>query len=226
LKVLFLPGLDGTGLLFNDVINALPDNIDIEIISLNQTQGATNQDQAKQIAKRFAQFELFIVAESYSGRIAYELCNILEGNVIGIVFIASFISRPSFTSKFATFFPTPLLKPNFINNWLIQKVGFSGQTDYELANQVFKSLANADPMKLKERLRNISELKDPQKTHIVPVTYIRPTRDYLVSNNAVDEVNLAFKNMNTISISGGHFIAQSRAEECAKIIEHAVSNTH
>jgi len=54
------------------------------------------------------------------------------------------------------------------------------------------------------------------------VVYIKPTNDLLVNNRAVDEVKSVFNNTRVVTISGGHFIAQTHPIECANIIKRAV----
>lgn len=55
------------------------------------------------------------------------------------------------------------------------------------------------------------------------VTYIRPSRDLLVSSGAVRLLSEKCYNFKQISVRGGHFIAQSHPVECAKIISNAVN---
>jgi len=215
--------MDGTGLLFGSLIESLPKGFNIEVVCLNDISGATYIDQAKEIANRFLESNIFIVAESYSGRIAYELCNILGSRVSGVVFIASFISSPSVLSRLASFLPISLLKPYSINKWLIDKVGFGGNGDSDLIGQVFESLSKADIVKLKQRLKNIAELNAPKVVHSTPATYIQPTRDYLVSAKAVHTIGTLFSNIAVVTLPGGHFIAQENPCGCSEVIQCAVA---
>lgn len=218
MKVVLLPGLDGTGILFKELVEALPDNFDIEVISLDSLSASSYLEQAHQVASKFNNTTVFLVAESYSGRIAYELCDILRGKVVGLVFLASFVSSPSKISKLASFLPISFLKPYPINQWLIKKIGFGDYGDHNLVSRAFESISKAEKVKLKERLRNIARLDMPTKIHNVHAVYIRPTRDYLVSEKSVLAISKVFNNMRVVTLPGGHFIAQTNPEGCARII--------
>ncbi|NMM39567.1 hypothetical protein [Pseudoalteromonas arctica] len=85
MKILLLPGLDGTGLLFEKVTENLPENLDTEVISYELLKGVTYAEQGAELAKRFKDTDIYIVAESYSGRVAYEFISYLA-----VVFEASY----------------------------------------------------------------------------------------------------------------------------------------
>ncbi|WP_299945098.1 hypothetical protein [uncultured Microbulbifer sp.] len=101
MKILLLPGLDGTGLLFRHLIEALPESLDLELISFFDFPQKIYLEQAQRLAELFSDRQLFLVAESYSGRIAYELCSLMSNKIKGVVLIASFISPPSKVSRLA-----------------------------------------------------------------------------------------------------------------------------
>ncbi len=218
MKLVFLPGLDGTGLLFNRLIDALPKDLSIEIFSLDEIAGDTYYEQANELAKRFENENIIIVAESYSGRIAYELCGILGNKIKGIVFLASFISSPSLISKLAGYLPLLFIKPLVITKFIVNLIGFNGSGRKAEIDSIFHSLQKCNKTKIKSRLRNISKLTKPDVVYKQPVTYIKPHNDYLVSGGAVRVLQDIFVNLNVVTVQGGHFIAQSNPEECSKIV--------
>lgn len=224
MKIVLLPGLDGTGYLFEDLLQHLPSTLEVEVVSYTEVTASTYSNQAKEIAQRFQGDDLFVVGESYSGPVAYELYYLLGSQVKGIVFLASFISPPSIYSRFASMLPTSLLKPNFLSRFLLYAFGFNLTGGSSLINPVFHSLECADKQKLKERLHNISSLKKPSEGLGCPVTYIQPSRDLLVSNRSVQELAALCPSFNKVEVSGGHFIAQFNPVTCAKIISHAIEN--
>ncbi|GAA5442455.1 hypothetical protein Misp06_00629 [Microbulbifer sp. NBRC 101763] len=73
LKLVFLPGLDGTDILFNDLIKALPKTLNYEAIYLPELEGQDCSEQAVSLEKMTKEEILFLVVEFYSGRLAYEL---------------------------------------------------------------------------------------------------------------------------------------------------------
>jgi len=221
MKIVLLPGLDGTGLLFQNLIEYLPQDHEVELVSFELIYGLTYKEQAEELASKYKNEELLIVGESYSGRIAYELYHLLKGNVKGIVFLASFISRPSLLSLLARFVPVSFLAQNVLTESLLYLVGFNRSGDRSLVGPVFSSLRNANKLKLKSRLRNISHLKKPTLDILCPVIYVRPSKDRLVSSSAVKALASKCASYREISIEGGHFIAQVNPVACAKVINSA-----
>ena len=111
MKLVMLPGLDGTGLLFENLAQELSRKFEVTIISFEGVSGQSYQQQAAEIAEQLKNDCIFIIAESYSGPIAYALTQLLKPNQIaGIVFLASFISRPSPIARMAHLIPSVLLK--------------------------------------------------------------------------------------------------------------------
>ena len=223
MKIILLPGLDGTGSLFDELIKNLDEDNEVEVISYEDISGEIFIDQAKEIAMRVTDMDVLLVGESYSGRVAYELNQLLGSRVRAIVFIASFISSPSFLSKFAVLLPVALLKQNFLSTYLLKVFGFNGKASQKQTDSVFNSLRMANRPKLKARLKNIAALSNPANTIDCHVTYIRPTRDLLVGKRSVNNLESICSRFHITSVSGGHFIAQSAPVACAKVISNAAN---
>lgn len=223
MKIILLPGLDGTGLLFDKLKESFPENLDIEVISYDSLEGISYSEQASEIANRFEGIDIYIVGESYSGRVAYELFKLRRHRVKGIVFLAGFISSPSILSKFAGFVPVSLIAPNFLTKNLLYLLGFSLIGGSSLSERVFASISKANKYKLKSRLRNIAGLDEPAQSITCPVTYIRPSKDLLVSASAVRLLSKKCSSFIQVTVNGGHFIAQSNPVECAQVICNAAN---
>jgi hypothetical protein len=91
-----LPGLHGTGELFERFlaefdsqtqIVELPDNINQDVKTL-----------ADYVSKRLPDDSLMILAESFSGSLIPSILNHSPNRIIGIIFLASFISCPNSAS--------------------------------------------------------------------------------------------------------------------------------
>ncbi|NRA62477.1 MAG: hypothetical protein HRU25_16560 [Psychrobium sp.] len=53
MKLILLPGLDGTGLLFEPLINIMPDNVDFDIITLSIDKEGSIQNQVNDIVSTY-----------------------------------------------------------------------------------------------------------------------------------------------------------------------------
>ncbi|WP_444939352.1 alpha/beta fold hydrolase [Microbulbifer sp. JMSA002] len=223
MKIILLPGLDGTGYLFKDLMKELPSTLHVEVVSYSSISSLSYYGQAQEIASLYADEDVLIVGESYSGRVAYELCSLLGERVKGLVFLASFVSRPSIYSRLASIIPTSILKPNHLTRLLLYIVGFNMSGGIQLVSPVFHSLGHTDIKKLKERLRNIAYVDKPTKKITCPVTYIKPSKDLLIASRSVQYLASLCPNFTKIEVLGGHFIAQSNPVACAKAITNAAN---
>ncbi len=215
--------MDGTGLLFNELILNIPSEFDREVICLNEIQGVSYRQQAEQIAEKIGSSSVLVVAESYSGRIAYELCSILGARVSKVVFIASFVSCPGVLAKLAAVLPEYFLKPNLFPNWLMKMLCFDGRGNRVLMDQVRQAITQVKPSALKRRLLNIAELDEPKVQQSTAAVYIRPTNDRLVAYDAVKVLGNIYPELSVESVEGGHFIAQTAPESCARVIVRATT---
>jgi len=222
-KILLLPGLDGTGILFDRLVSALPNDLDVQIISLDSLIGTSFSEQAQSVADSLNDTEFIIVAESYSGRMGYELCHLLGERVKRVIFLASFVSSPSIISKWAHLMPIFLLRPNIFSKWLLTNIGFSGEGNTILTAHVFESLNRAKKDKLKQRLKNISKLNTPFRMLATQAVYIQAEKDHLVSERVVNIIEKLFINVSMVKLSGGHFVAQIHPNKCAQIIMREVA---
>lgn len=221
IKLILLPGMDGTGNLFEPILTYLPPSIDAEVIALSSLSGNDILSQAEEIAKLIGNQEVIIFAESYSGSIAYELTQMNEVNIKHLIFVASFLSRPSYLSKFGPIAPLFALRlnlvPSFLLSWLF--FGSCKRNDLvKLFKQTLKLVANRT---LKARLRTIASLTEPKKSINLPCTYIQATKDKLVHSNSITIFQKLCVNLKIEKIVGGHFIAQSNPKKCAEIVYKA-----
>ena len=217
--------MDGTGLLFDALVQYLPatNSIEFEVICLNNLNNQSYWGQAKEIAAIIGSAEVILVAESYSGKIANDLCVLLKGQILDIVFIASFVTVPTSFCKLASLLPTGLINSKCIPDRALSYFCFSGHGDKQTISGVRNVIQSVRPEIIKQRLNNMSKLKLPDQVHHVRSIYIRPTRDRLVASNAVDDLTKIYPDLNLKWIEGGHFIAQTNPKECAKVIANAIA---
>ncbi|WP_462168577.1 alpha/beta fold hydrolase [Pseudoalteromonas lipolytica] len=221
IKLILLPGMDGTGKLFEPILASLPSNLDAQVITLSSLQGNDIKSQAEEVARLIGKQEVIIFAESYSGSIAYELAQFESVNIKHIVFAASFLSRPSYFSKFGAITPLFILRlnlvPSFILSWLF--FGSLKRNDQvKLFKQALKLVPNST---LKARLKIIASLTEPEKQIKVPCTYIQATKDKLVNPESITVFQRLCVNLKTERVIGGHFIAQSNPKKCAEVVSEA-----
>ncbi|MCB5214047.1 hypothetical protein LHL18_11190 [Rheinheimera aquimaris] len=224
MKLILLPGMDGTGLLFKPLLQFL-DGVEAEVISL-PSEGPQDYDSiSSAIAKRINQQDYVLLAESFSGGIAKALLQDKTHNIRHVIFVASFLSRPSrFRATLASFLPLRLLASiPLVSSFFIRFLLLGRDASAETVELFREALYQVDPKILRARLRYMASIKNSGNSFNSKATYIRPTKDILVSNREA-EFRKMFPNLEVIELEGPHFILQSQPEACAKHIKEVVGD--
>ncbi|MGH1486356.1 MAG: hypothetical protein ACRBCI_09040 [Cellvibrionaceae bacterium] len=230
IKVVLLPGMDGTGLLFKPLLDIIPNDINIEVIPLSQETDQSVESEVKRIEKIISDENIILFAESYSGRIAYELAKRSKISIKHIIFVASFLSTPSLLSsllsKLAQYFPISILRKRIVPQNIINWLCFRSVNSTALINLLYESINSVDACILKARLANISCLLKPQQILSIETTYIQASHDLFISNHALTEIQQLFQSVDLQKVSGGHFIAQANPQACLTIITNIINKNN
>ena len=220
LNFLLLPGMDGTGKLFKPFIDNAPKCFDIDFVRLIQEPQISYARQAKEIAQKINN-PVVLIAESYSGMVAMELLKEHPEKIKGVVFVASFIDPPSILSKLSYIVPSKLLSflrnnSAFVGRFLFGKWG----TD-ELIKLFVDAMLNVDEEVLKYRLTQVASIKPINSKYLTKCLYLKPSKDFLVSDNASFAFTEVFSNIEIVEVPGTHFLLQTNPKFCWEVIESA-----
>ena len=94
MKIILLPGLDGTGLLFKPFLELLPSQLDVITVAYPTNQKLGYGELTKLVLKQLPDDDFIIVAESFSGYIAYKIGLHKPPRLKKIIFVASFLQNP------------------------------------------------------------------------------------------------------------------------------------
>ena len=222
LKILLLPGMDGTGLMFEPFIKHAPTSTQITVIKLIQDVGVTYREQAEVIARSIEE-DVIIIAESYSGVIAHELTKFVPNSLKHMVFAASFLERPSMILPLINVAPNFMINYSLYPDFIVSRALF-GQYRSSYLSKLFKLAMSEVPIELlKFRLSQISNLKHSNDTSEIHSTYLQAQQDNLVANSSFNAFNRAYSQMNLRKLNGSHFLLQTNPIGCwAEILKIAV----
>ena len=223
IKLLLIPGMDGTGKLFNPLIELLPKSLSTQVICLNLLHSEEPKEQASEIASLIGKEEIVILAESYSGSIAYHLSLISDLNIKHIIFAASFLEPPSKLAKLSGCLPLSLIRRGFIPSFVLSRLFFAQRNNKKLVSLFLAALKLVDNSTLKQRLKTISSLASPTYEVGVPCTYVSAKSDYLVSKKSVHIFSKLCVNINVFRAKGGHFIVQSNPLYFSKLVQSVIA---
>ena len=110
--LVLMPGLDGTGLLFERFASALPPDIQTRIIKYPQ-HAARLDEYAAVVAEALPTGRVVLLAESFSGIVALDLLRNHQVSVESVIFVASFGSTPHrFLKVLRPLFPVLCVRPH------------------------------------------------------------------------------------------------------------------
>jgi len=226
MKIVLLPGLDGTGLLFKPLLKALPKNIEVLIVSYPVDLKLSYEDLLEFVVKQLPDEKIVLLAESFSGPIAYQLALDIPEKIESIIFVASFINNPrKFIMFLSRFLPIRLLLLLPIPELIVKIFLFGFNINKQMIDLFKQSIKQVQPEVLAFRLREISGLQQCHNTSDIRVTYIQAQNDKLVPRCCLDEFRKVFSNVNVIKLSGAHFILQAAPALCADTIVNSVVQT-
>ena len=212
IRVVLLPGLDGTDLLLARFIELAPPGYTVTVLSLPDDPADDYESLTCALASRLQDFApCHLVAESFSGPVGILLARRYPHVVDQLTLVASFGKSPA--PWFALWLPWSLL--------------FLLPLPLAVARYFFVADDHALAIRLRHAVRQTSTATLTKRIHCVlnvdvssdlaslrcPVRYLRPTRDRLVPARAVRRILAANGNVVVHEIDGPHLILQTRPEQ-------------
>lgn len=224
MKLVLLPGMDGTGVLFGPLLHKLG-GLDMEVIPLPSEGEQDYASLAGYVAARIKDRDCVVIAESFSGGIAEALLRDRNLNIRHTIFVASFLTSPSrLLSRVAAVLPIRALVAIPILAPLILRVFLLGRTATPETIALFrKAIGLVPPNTLRARLRQMASYRSAGHVFETDATYIHPTRDFLVGDRKA-EFRAVFPKLKLVEVKGPHFILQAEPGACAKHILAAVGH--
>jgi pimeloyl-ACP methyl ester carboxylesterase len=222
IELVFLPGLDGTGLSYGPLGEAMPENVRVTVVRYPTDQklsfGELVQCAYEQLPRNKP---LVLIAESFSGPIAIRLASSSPSNIKGIIFCATFMkfARPFLLGQ-AKYVPLVFLlskpMPDFILYFLVGGKPFSDKLA-PLFRQLEK-LVKPEIIAHRIRMLNDIDATGDARTLSLPCCYIQGAQDKLIPARCVVPFKKYLPGLIVKSVDGPHGILQAQPEKCVEII--------
>jgi pimeloyl-ACP methyl ester carboxylesterase len=223
MKVVLLPGLDGTGILFKPLTDILSKDIDIKVISYPTVYKVSYRGLVEFVMKQLPNEDFILVAESFSGPIAYEIALRKPKTIKSVIFTASFLENPRrHVLQLTRFLPMKLIFALPMPDFVVKHFFLGSSADEQLINLFRQSVRKVSPSVLSYRLKAIGKLSVIQKACDVNAIYIQASNDKLVPDSSVEIFKKMCKNLNIFRVQGTHCILQTNPLACAEIITDEV----
>ena len=215
-----MPGIDGTGIFFEPLIDALPPDIPVSVITYPPNAILSLEEHARFITKHFPTDNVIIVAESFSGLVGLELLHLRPREVKGAVFSAAFalplhrtlihgLSLVPGMESLVRKLPVPLLE-HFL---------FGPFSNKELEALLVRGLPHIDTKCLKNRARLIAAgYPFPDERFTIPCLYLEASRDQVVPQKAASWFASHFYPFEHARFDAPHCLLQAKPVECSAAI--------
>jgi pimeloyl-ACP methyl ester carboxylesterase len=219
--LVLIPGLDGTGVLFEPFVEALPPGIDTTIVSFPHDKAIYDHDLFAVIRNVIPWNRSFIVvAESASGPIGMRFAAAQHENVQAVILVSSFVSNPIPEANWSTTF---LSKPWYekpptaasVRKHLLGKNGPDA-----MVTKTVNALRTPWPDVLGHRIELMKKLdaREALKKWDKPVLYLRAEQDQFVSKASVTEVSRLNHRVRVVSVPGPHLLLQANPHGAVEVI--------
>jgi len=220
MKLVLLPGLHGTGELFQPLLPYL--DIPLQIIELPEMDADNAEIIACHISTQLPEEPVVILAESFSGSLVPGILNSCQNRIVGVIFVASFISCPNkFYVQCCRLLPRFLTKNRSLVTLALTLFFLNGRADRKMLELCVRTVLSISSKILKSRLKILADLDLPNQKFNVPAVYIQAINDRVVNEKSAHNVTCCF-DTKLLKLVGPHFILQAKPEESAIAIRKAL----
>jgi pimeloyl-ACP methyl ester carboxylesterase len=216
LTLILLPGMDGTGELFERFLSVLPEWIQPKVVRYPPCQPLPYTDLLASVRSTLPANEPFVVlAESFSTPIAIRLAAEGPPNLKALIICAGFIESPiRGVVRLAVSLLAPILfripPPGFAIRTLL--VGRNASAD--LVRSTRTTISSVSPGVLLRRLRDLLRCDERERLANIaaPLLYIRANQDHIVGRASLDAIKSVKPSVTIARIDGPHLIVQREPE--------------
>jgi pimeloyl-ACP methyl ester carboxylesterase len=209
MRVVLLPGLDGTGELFRELIECAPSDVGTEVIAYPPDRVLGYAECVDHVEQRLVGREPYVVvAESFSGPVAVLLAARSDPRLRGLVLCNTFVCSPAWSGfrhlPWPRLFQRPVPKVNaglFLVG--LDQVGL-------WADPIAAANAPVRPDVLAARMRSVLtvDVRDELAKVKVPVLALRGARDRLIGAASARRMLAAKPDMEVATVDGPHLLLQ------------------
>ena len=218
MKLVLIPGLDGTGELFAPLLSAMP-QVACQVLSYPPDLEMDYAAHEAHVRARLPAEDFILLAESFSGPVGVSIAASPPANLRGLILCASFASNPlplfGPLSRLIAAFPAMKIPPALFAPFLYGRHG-----SRELRRLHAQAMARVSAATLRARVAAILRV---DYSHLLrriefPMLYLQAVRDRLVPRSALTRIQRIRPDIEVAEIDGPHFLLQTRPTSCAERI--------
>ena len=218
MKLVLLPGMDGTGHLFELFVQALPPALTAQIVSYPVNQCLGYEALTELVRSELPKDEPFaLLGESFSGPIAVRIAAEQPAGLAAIVLCCSFVRNPS--RLLSLFQPLISVVPFHLKiSHLIGAHLLGIGSNAVLRRMIVRAVDEVNSDVLRFRLREIHsvDVSNLMARITVPILYLGGTQDTLVPASCANEVLDLASDAEIVDLAAPHMLLQVAPEPAAR----------
>ncbi|MFA5955666.1 alpha/beta fold hydrolase [Hyphomicrobium sp.] len=223
-EIVLLPGLDGTGELFDRLAARLEPELDVKIVRYPQDPSLGYAGYAEIVRNEIGNRSVYLLGESFSGPVAVRVAAQLGQQVQGIILAATFLKNPW---PGALLRRAALVNPRSTPAKIRDAILMGDYGDPELVSKIGEIVQTLSRRVRAARVRAVADVdvRDDFARLACRILVLHGRGDWLVRKSpiqlAVSEKGMA----RMVVLPGAHMLLQTRSAEAAAEIIHFTKST-
>ena len=223
MKIVLLPGLDGTGLLFKPLLEQEPAQFDSIVVHYPTDQPSTYPELSRYVLEQLPREEAFLLlAESFSGPLALEIAAKRIKNLLGVVLAASFAQSP--VPRWIQAVPLQGLQLLPLTSRMMHTVLLGKQANMEMYQLLAQVIRGVPTKILAYRIQEVLKVDAMAALSSleVPLLYLQATQDKLIRKSSVRRMRRVQPMMEVVEVVGPHLVLQVNPKRSWQVISDFV----
>jgi pimeloyl-ACP methyl ester carboxylesterase len=221
LTLILLPGMHGTGVLFEPFLQSLGGGQKVQVVEYPRQESLQYPELQSVLKSVLPVDEPFVLlAESFSGPVAFEYAASAGSQLKGVIFCCTFACNPRAEMRWARrlldFVPFGSLPTFALNHFLLGRFATR-----PLRTAIADAISEVPPKVLRARAKAVLEVDTSAKVPLiqVPCLYLRASHDRVVPVSASKHVERLMPTLRTIVIPGPHCLLQATPDQAALAVK-------
>lgn len=225
--LVLLPGLDGTGILFDDFVAALRSIApEIEAIVVRYpTEQRLGYAELERIARKALPTAqpFVLLGESFSGPIAISIAASRPAGLVGLILCCTFARYPrTLFRKLQRLAPFVPVKGRIVR--LARKIAAHTVIEPEVEAKLTEASNKVSAEVFRYRIGNLLQVNVSERLPNidVPILDLRALRDGVVPSGAARDIRRLGRRVSVVEMNGPHFLLQAMPKETAAAVRDFV----
>lgn len=216
MQLVLLPGMDGTGKLFEPLLESLPATIPAVVVGYPTDKALDYEGLLPLVKATVPKGPFVVVGESFSGPLALMLASCRPPGLRGVVLCATFVRPPmSILKKLGCFVRPWMFRIQPL--WLLSFVLLGRHGFGKLGRQLRSAVRSVSAYAFAERARAVAgvDVTAELKTCEAPILYLQAAGDMVVGRRCWELVRSVRSDAELKVLPGPHLVLQVSAREAA-----------